>query len=116
MINKEYPKGEASLPAQFRVSFALDDPGRKFSPKNRENARNGYLIVTETRVHLWDVQKMLLSADFYGAGSKPHWALNMAGGGASGLIMRGGTDKSPIIIGNPAGYIGSAFVLTSRRP
>ncbi len=108
-------QAETSLRPQLRVIFAVDDPGRGFPPKTRESARNAYLIVTETPVHLWDVQKMLLSPDFYGSGSKPHWAINMAGGGPSGLVMRG-ADKNPIIVGNPAGIIGSAFVITSRLP
>ncbi|MGA7385357.1 MAG: hypothetical protein WBW81_11895 [Methylocella sp.] len=109
------PQSETHLRPQLRVIFALDNPGRHFPPTSREAARNAYLILTET-VHLWDVQEMLMSPDFYGAGSVPQWAVNMAGGGPSGLIMRGEVGKNPITRGNPAGVIGSAFVVTSRRP
>lgn len=115
----EDPRGivqsETRSRPQSRVIFALDNPGRHFPSKNRENARNAYLIVTESLVHLWDVQEMLLSPNFYGSGSKPDWAVNMAGGGPSGLIVSRGPDKAPITIGNLAGVIGSAFVVT-RRP
>jgi hypothetical protein len=113
---------EANLRPQSRVVFAVDDdPGREFPPgkpdsKLRENARNGYLIVTEGTVHLVDVQKMLLSAEFYNAGSKPHWAVNMAGGGPAGLVIRTGSDKNPTVVGNPSGVIGSAFVITKIVP
>jgi hypothetical protein len=101
-----------------RVIFATDNPGRKFPPnnRNRENARNGYFIVAETPVALYDVQEMLLSRTFYGDQSiSPHWALNMAGGGASGLIVRPRADAQPIAIGNPSGVIGSALFLKERR-
>lgn len=112
-------QAETSLPPQVRVVFALDNPGRAFppskpNPKLRENARNGYIIVTEIPVHLWDIQQMLLSPEFYGGGS-PHWAINMAGGGPSGLIVKSESQESPIIIGNPTGVIGSALVITTRE-
>ncbi len=113
---------EANLRPQSRVIFALDDPGRQFPPgkpdnRLRENARNGYIIVTEeTPVHLVDVQKLLLSTQFYGAGSKPHWAVNMAGGGPAGLVMRAAGSKNPTVVGNPLGVIGSAFAITKIVP
>lgn len=112
---------EANLRPQSRVIFALDNPGRQFPPgkpnnRLRENARNGYLIVTEEPVHLVDVQKVLLSPAFYGAGSNAHWAVNMAGGGPAGLVIRTGSYKSPEVIGNSSGVIGSAFVITKIVP
>jgi hypothetical protein len=112
---------EANLRPQSRVIFAVDDPGRQFPPgrpnnKLRENARNGYLIVTEQPVHLVDIQKVLLSSNFYGEGAKPHWAVNMAGGGPSGLVIRTASPENPTVIGNPSGIIGSAFVVTKKVP
>ncbi len=111
---------EVRLPPQLRVVFALDDPGRSFPPdrpnnKLRENARNGYIIITETPAHLWDIQEMLLSEGFYGPAAKPHWAINMAGGGPSGLITYDTNGRDTTIIGNPSGIIGSAFVVTTRK-
>ncbi|MGA7384800.1 MAG: hypothetical protein WBW81_08985, partial [Methylocella sp.] len=108
-------QAEKSSRSQQRVIFAVDDPGRRFPPnKRKENARNAYIIVTSSLVHLWDVQEMLMSPDFYGSGSKPHWAVNMAGGGPSGMIVRGEANNDAIIRGNPSGIIGSAFVVTKR--
>lgn len=111
---------ETNLRPQLRVVFAVDDPGRRYPPskpnnKLKENARNGYIIVTEAPAHLYDIQEMLLSPDFYEAGAKPHWAINMAGGGPSGLIVRNGGDNNPILVGNPSGIIGSALVITQRK-
>lgn len=112
---------EVNIRPQSRVIFALDNPGREFPPGNpnvrlRDNARNGYLIVTEEPVHLVDVQNVLLSRGFYGADSKRWWAVNMAGGGPAGLVIRTDPYKSPEVIGNHSGVIGSAFVVLKRIP
>jgi hypothetical protein len=109
------PESESSIRAQMRVIFAVDDPGRSLSRNNksRVNARDGYIIVTETPAHLYDIQQMLLSPDFYGNGAGYLCAINMAGGGPSGLIVRGDSSGTSTIIGNSSGVIGSALVITS---
>jgi len=111
---------EKSVRPSRRVIFAVDNPGRSFpkdKPNNKlkQNARDAYIIVTENDVHLWDVQEMLLSPEFYGLGAKPLWAVNMAGGGPSGLVAADPPNKEPIVIGNPSGIIGSALVVTLRK-
>lgn len=111
---------ETNLRPQLRVIFAVDNPGRRYphdKPNNKlkENARNAYIIVTESPAHLFDIQEMLLSADFYEAGWAPHWAINMAGGGPSGLIVRNEGNNNAILVGNPSGIIGSALVITQRK-
>ncbi len=101
---------------QLRVVFAVDNPERNFPPtKKKENARNGYLIITTSQENLYDVQEMLMSPSFYGSDSKPHWAVNMAGGGPTGIVIRGEGTAEVIARGNPSGVIGSAFVITSRK-
>ncbi len=121
---RQEPRGikeiEKNVRPSIRVVFAIDDPLRSFPSKNsvnnrlRENARDAFIIVTENDVHLWDVQEMLLSPDFYGEGAKPVWAINMAGGAPSGLAVVDPKNKMPITIGNPSGIIGSALVVTKR--
>jgi hypothetical protein len=123
IVQKDDQRGirqeEMKLRPLLRVVFAIDDPGRSFPKGNpnvklKDNARNAYIVMTENPAHLWNVQEMLLSDDFYGQGVKPRWAVNLAGGGPSGLVVSGGVGEEPKIIGNPSGIIGSAFVITKK--
>ena len=121
---RQEPRGiqsiEQNIRPSIRVIFAIDNPLRSFPSKSavnnklRENARDAFIIVTENDVHLWDVQEMLLSPDFYGEDAKPAWAINMAGGAPSGLVVADPRGKDPTRIGNSSGIIGSALVVTVR--
>ena len=100
------------------VIFALDDPVRARTPATqefRENARDAIILITENDVSLTSIQEMLSSPDFYGDGANPYWAVNMAGGGPSGLVVADPDKKIPIEIGNPSGIVGSALVVTVRK-
>jgi hypothetical protein len=64
------------------------------------DARNGYIIVTQTSVTLWDVQNMLISPGFYSNEHyAPYFALNLVGGDFVGLVVRDGPDE-PRMYGN----------------
>jgi hypothetical protein len=86
------PERSANSSPFFRTVFAVDDPGRE-EKEAKKNARNGYLIVTQTSVTLWDIQHMLTSPAFYSNEHfAPHWALNLVGGDYAGLIIGGRPD------------------------
>ena len=71
-------------------------------------------------VHLWDLQAMLLDPMFYSEGSRPYRAINLPGGGASGMAVRdpahnGAESEEPLIFGNPSGVNGAAIEITVAK-
>lgn len=97
------PQSETRLRPQLRVIFALDNPGRHFPLRVGKMPETRISFVTETPVHLWDVQATLLSPNFYGSGSISDWAINVAGVGPSGLIRRGEWTRSQLPEAIPLG-------------
>lgn len=96
-----------------RVVFFVDDPNRNDWPaKSRESARNGYVLLTHNKVHLYDLQALLLDKEIY-AGGSPHWAVNLAGDDQAGLILNHGNE--PEMFDNTLATVGSALII-ERRP
>jgi hypothetical protein len=96
-----------------RIVFFVDEPHRSDSlpVKSREAARNGYILVTHNKVHLYDLQTMLLDKPIYDGGDS-HWAVNLAGDDQSGLIIN--TKPEPDFIENTLATVGSAIVVERR--
>jgi hypothetical protein len=95
------------------VVFAVDEPRRQSqNPKSRDDARNGYLLITHNPVHLYHLQYLLLDRAFYGGGA-PHWAVNLAGSSQSGMVLF--SDGTPDLIENTLAVVGSVLVV-ERRP
>jgi len=72
----------------LRAAFAVDDPGR-ISDQNKERdvARNAYIIVTTTPAGFWDLQDMFKSPEFYANEHyAPHWAINLPGDDYAALV------------------------------
>jgi len=111
-------KMEVNRSAYFRSVIALDDPGSENNDKrSRSLARNGYIIVTETAVNLWELQNMLSSSNFYdNRNYAPNWALNMVGGDYAGLVVKLRDSKDPIKVGNTDIVQASMLAVVRRDP
>ncbi|ABD87301.1 hypothetical protein [Rhodopseudomonas palustris] len=106
-------EAELRTPRYQRGIFFVDDPHRNDWPeKSRDSARNGYLLVTHNKVHLYDLQTMLLEKDLYNGGD-PHWAVNVAGDDQTGLLINDGAE--PELIENTLATVGSALIVEHRN-
>jgi hypothetical protein len=105
-------EGELRTGRYQRMVFLVDDPHRNdWPPKSRESARNGYILLTHNKVHLYDLQSMLLGKEIYDGGD-PHWAVNLAGDDHTGLLVN---DKSePELIENTLATVGSVLIVERR--
>jgi len=97
-----------------RVVFVVDEPNRSddIPPKSREAARNGYIVLTHNKVHLYDLQTLLLDPSFYDGG-KPHWAVNLAGDDHTGLVINDGSE--PELIERTLSTVGSVLLVERRE-
>jgi hypothetical protein len=84
------PERDINRSPYYRTVFAVDEPGRAEDKVNHlADARNGYIIVTETSVTLWDIQDMLTSPKFYADDHyAPYFSLNLVGGDYAGMIVK----------------------------
>lgn len=106
-------EGELRTERYQRVVFFVDDPHRNDSPpKSRDAARNGYILLTHNKVHLYDLQTMLLDKGIYDGGG-PHWAVNLAGDDQTGLIVN--DRPEPELFENTLATVGSVLIV-ERRP
>ncbi|WP_022720047.1 hypothetical protein [Rhodopseudomonas sp. B29] len=96
-----------------RVIFFVDDPLRddKLPARSREAGRNGYILLTHNKVHLFDLQTMLLDKPIY-AGGRAHWAVNLAGDDHTGLLIN--TPPEPELIENTLATVGSVLIVERR--
>jgi hypothetical protein len=96
------PETDAKRTPFYRTVFAVDEPGRDEDKRDpRKNARNAYLIVTETSVTLWDIQNMLISHGFYSDEHfAPYFALSLVGGDYAGLLVKDPTKAVVTPFGN----------------
>ena len=109
--------GEMTSSPQIRVVLAVDNPNRAEShpAKGRDSGRNVYFIITSNPVHLFSLQEMLLSSDFYGGPPvTAGWAINLVNGGPSGIAFSKPGSSDQIVFGNPSGVFGSAIVVTKK--
>ncbi|MFT4277777.1 MAG: hypothetical protein QM576_15610 [Rhodopseudomonas sp.] len=106
-------EGELKTARYQRVAFFVDDPHRDdaLPARSREAARNGYILLTHNRVHLFDLQTMLLDKQIY-EGGEPHWAVNMAGDDHTGLLIN--AHHEPDLIENTLATIGSVLMIERR--
>jgi hypothetical protein len=86
-----YP-GIPDVPSSFvkylRAAFAIDEPGRVSDQnKDRDVARNAYIVVTTTPAGFWDLQDLFKSPEFY-ANERyaPRWAVNLPGDDYAALV------------------------------
>jgi hypothetical protein len=72
----------------LRAAFAVDEPGRVSDEnKERDVARNAYLVVTTSPAGFWDMQDMFKSPEFYANEQyAPRWAVNLPGDDYAALI------------------------------
>jgi hypothetical protein len=101
-----------------RTIFAVDEPNRNDPNQySRTNARNAYLIVTETPVTLWEIQDMLKSRDFYANEEyAPHWAINLPGGDYAGLAFTQSKDGQVVTeAGNVQSSQSAVLVVTRKK-
>lgn len=96
-----------------RVVFFVDEPYRDdaLPARAREAARNGYILITHNKVHLFDLQTMLLDKPIYSGGA-PHWAVNLAGDDHTGLLIN--TPPEPEQIENTLATVGSVLIVERR--
>lgn len=94
-----YP-GMPDIPSSYvkylRAAFAVDEPGRLSDQnKDRDVARNGYILVTTTPAGYWDLQDLFKSAEFY-ANERyaPRWAVNLPGDDYAALIYSDPSNSS----------------------
>lgn len=105
--------GDESEPRQ-RVIFIVDDGERPEAKGEPHTApaygRNGYLLITHNKVLLYDIQEMLMSAEFWPAGIHAHWAVNLAGANGTGAVANLGKGELTEIESTSA-VMGSALVV-----
>ncbi len=84
-----------------RTVFAVDDPHRPVTADKRFGGRNAYLIVTLDSVHLYEVQTLLASSEFYGNPDYyPAWAVNLVGGVYAGIVSPLLLDRGEVLDSN----------------
>lgn len=106
-------EGELRTERYQRVVFFVDDPHRNdWPPKSRDAARNGYILLTHNKVHLYDLQTMLLDKAIYDGGD-PHWAVNLAGDDQAGLIVN--EKPSPEFFERTLATVGSILIVERRE-
>ena len=114
------PDVPSSYVKYLRAAFAIDEPGRQSDQnKDRDVARNGYILVTTTPAGYWDLQDLFKSAEFYANEMyAPRWAVNLPGDDYAALIYSDPSKNSgsnAIEVGDVALRQASALAIVARK-